>query len=273
MKAHKIIPAQWRRQLQIIRRSTKDRLSGTRGRLALHKKELTGFTPAFTITQPIMPGPFFENKVHNIQTGAQAVNEIVIAPGQIFSFWYLLGFPSAKNGYLPGRNIIDGKVQSDYGGGLCQLASILYHTALTAGLTIAERHHHSIDIYKEADRFTPLGADAAVVYGYKDLRFKNTSAAPVSFDIHISENELHCRLLSTAALSPLTIVFERDYGHPVETVETVCRPAGQQGQLGDPSWRPAAGQASDSYRTSSGRKVIATSVYRKASNHCPVSRP
>jgi len=60
----------------------------------------------------------------------------------------------------------------DYGGGLCQLSGIIYHAVLEAGLEILERHPHSLDIYTATTRYTPLGSDAAVVYGHKDLRFK-----------------------------------------------------------------------------------------------------
>jgi vancomycin resistance protein VanW len=47
-------------------------------------------------------------------------------------------------------------------------------------LEIIERHAHSIDIYREEERFTPLGADATVVWGFKDLRLRNPHSFAVS---------------------------------------------------------------------------------------------
>ncbi|HTP30232.1 MAG TPA: VanW family protein, partial [Anaeromyxobacteraceae bacterium] len=44
-----------------------------------------------------------------------------------------------------------------------------------------ERHSHSIDLYTDSTRFAPLGADATVAYGRKDLRFENTLTGLVSF--------------------------------------------------------------------------------------------
>ncbi len=88
------------------------------------------------------------------------------------------------------RNLVNGKIQFTYGGGICQVAGILYHLALMAGLDILERHSHSLDIYTEVERFTPLGADATVVYGYKDLRIRNNTGHPICFEIYITGNEI-----------------------------------------------------------------------------------
>jgi len=40
-----------------------------------------------------------------------------------------------------------------------------------ANLPILERYNHSV--YGEATKYVPLGRDAAIFYGYKNLRFKN----------------------------------------------------------------------------------------------------
>jgi vancomycin resistance protein VanW len=49
----------------------------------------------------------------------------------------------------------------------------LYNAALLANLPIVERYNHSI--YGEATEYVPLGQDAAIFYGFKNLRFKNNS--------------------------------------------------------------------------------------------------
>jgi len=46
----------------------------------------------------------------------------------------------------------------------------LYFTALKM---IVERYNHSV--YGEATKYVPLGQDAAIFYGFKDLKFKNNS--------------------------------------------------------------------------------------------------
>lgn len=168
------------------------------------------FLNAITTVQEIKQGAFFENKVHNLKTASGKIETSIIYPGQVFSFWKCVGAPIQKNGFKKGRNIIKGKVSEEIGGGLCQLSSIIYVTALKANLEITERHNHSIDIYKENERFTPLGADATVVYGYKDLRFKNNTNSLLYFTFSFEENQITCELKSTSNIPEFTLDFIRN---------------------------------------------------------------
>jgi vancomycin resistance protein VanW len=70
-----------------------------------------------------------------------------------------------------------------------------------------ERHNHSVDIYTEATRFCPLGSDATVVYGYKDLRIKNIFSFPIAFQMQISDAVLTLTLLSTEKINEKKINF------------------------------------------------------------------
>jgi len=143
--------------------------------------------------------------VHNLRLATDRVEDILIPPGGIFSFWHVIGSPSARRGYQQGRNIINGRLQADYGGGLCQLAGLLYHLGLQAGLTIVERHPHSLDIYEDHERYSPLGADATVVYGYKDLRLQNPYPHSLWFRFQLAENQLQGKLWAEQEI-PLWIV-------------------------------------------------------------------
>lgn len=51
------------------------------------------------------------NKVKNLQIALEKINGIVIQPGEIFSFWELVGKPTAQKGYLEGVLISKGKVK------------------------------------------------------------------------------------------------------------------------------------------------------------------
>jgi vancomycin resistance protein VanW len=125
------------------------------------------------IVQPIRHSTFYDNKIINITRGAALLNQSLIGPNQNWSFWHRIHRPDAANGFVAGRNLVNGQLIAQTGGGLCQLSSMVYHLALLTGLTIIERHAHSVDIYEEHQRFTPLGADATVVWGFKDLRLHN----------------------------------------------------------------------------------------------------
>ncbi len=168
-----------------------------------------GQRPSIGLVQPIMPSDFFENKRANIRRGAALLDRGLIGAHKAWSFWHRVGRPHAANGFLPGRNIVRGKLVALSGGGLCQLSSMVYHLALMGGLTVLERHPHSLDIYEEEQRFTPLGADATVVWGFKDLRLHNPHPFPVAFGFRVEPNRLIGELRSDADLTACDVAFER----------------------------------------------------------------
>lgn len=159
--------------------------------------------------QSLITTPNPENKIRNIRIAAEKINELVIFPNEIFSFWKIIGAPTEKNGYVKGRNLMNGKLATSIGGGLCQLSSLLYFLAIKSNLNIIERHNHSVDIYEEENRFTPLGADAAVFYGYKDLRFSNPYSFPIRISLCIEFDAIIGYFFATEKIENQEIVFER----------------------------------------------------------------
>jgi vancomycin resistance protein VanW len=104
------------------------------------------------------------------------------------------------------------------------LSGGIYHLSLTAGLRILERHAHSVDIYDDATRYTPLGADATVAYGFKDLRIENTLPAPICFRIAIGSDDMTFAICSVSAIPPCQIEFTRTrQTDGTSTVETLRR--------------------------------------------------
>lgn len=169
------------------------------------------YTFAITTTQEIKKGTYFENKFHNISTAAQKIDSIVLETNQVLSFWKLVGNPNNPADFKIGRNIKNGVLSEEIAGGICQLSSIIYLNALKADLKIIERHNHSVDIYAENERFTPLGADATVVYGNKDLIIKNHLPFPIKFKFKLSDNFLSCSLESMEEIMEKEVLFERNY--------------------------------------------------------------
>ncbi len=160
------------------------------------------------LAQPIRSNPWSANKVENLRIAIAPINGRLIAPGQVFAFWQLVPPPTTRNGYQAGRNLVGNQLGQAIGGGLCQLSGILYHLALLGGLDILERHPHSQDIYTEATRYTPLGCDAAVVFGYKDLRFRNPHPYPISFRFELSDTELVAMLCAPEPLEARQLRFK-----------------------------------------------------------------
>jgi vancomycin resistance protein VanW len=215
-----LFPKELRLRLRVMQRNFIDLLSGDSKQIASSTDFDTQFPYSIELTQPIKNSAHFENKIDNIRKGIQQINGLIVKPDEIFSFWSLVSQPSQRNGYKVGRNIISGELKEDFGGGLCQLASIIYHVSLIAGLKVKERHNHSVDIYEEVDRFTPLGADASVVFGYKDLRILNNSGQTIKFDLRIADGNLIVTLSSATEILRKNIEFNRlttEYKIEVET--------------------------------------------------------
>jgi vancomycin resistance protein VanW len=156
MRFRKYIPSVLRRSLRLGQKKYRDYISGRHKRFARNIKPLTQFPYSIELVQPIRPTVYFENKVHNIREGIRKIEMLIIYPGELFSFWRAVKYPGRQNNYKVGRNLIAGNVSEDYGGGLCQLASIIYHISLIGRLNVLERYSHSVDIYQESDRFILL---------------------------------------------------------------------------------------------------------------------
>ncbi|MET0334629.1 MAG: VanW family protein [Rhizobacter sp.] len=133
-------------------------------------------------------------KVHNLRTAARALDGLVVPAGAVFSFWAAVGQPSARRGYVPGRELREGCLIASVAGGLCQLSNALYTVALDAGAVIVERHAHSRAVPGSQ---AALGRDATVFWNYLDLRFY--MAESFELEARLDADELIVRL---RALSP-----------------------------------------------------------------------
>lgn len=212
-----------KRRIKLLLRQVNDAVSGTAFRWAQGKTaDFQAFPHYIEVVQPFMPSPLLDNKIHNLNLAIRQLHLLQWEPQRTLSFWHLVGEASAERGYREGRNLIAGKLQQDFGGGLCQLSGILYHLALLANLHIVERHHHSRDIYREEERFTPLGSDATVVYGYKDLRLENNLSVPLVLWLQVTETTLTARLHAAQQLNPQRLVFERQYADTSVTVRALA---------------------------------------------------
>jgi vancomycin resistance protein YoaR len=127
----------------------------------------------------------------NIQLAARVVNGTVLPPGAEFSFNKKVGPRTFKRGYRMARSYIGNDSPVTAGGGICCLSSLLYQTALAAGLKIEERVPH----LRTLQTIAP-GLDATVWYGSSDLRFRNDTTEPVMIDCQASRTQLKVQLLS-----------------------------------------------------------------------------
>ena len=184
----------------------------------------TGLELAVTIAQPIRRTAHFEGKLHNLTLAARKLDGLTVPPGSTVSFWHVIGRPIEARGFQTGRAIVNDRLGADVGGGLCQVASLLYELGLRGGMTIAERHPHSRDLYTEDTRFTPLGLDAAIVWGFKDVRWQNPHAQDVVLSFNVEGETLHGSLLSATPIPAYDLTIARHDEGTSRHVEVTRRP-------------------------------------------------
>lgn len=152
-----------------------------------------------------------ENKIQNLKIACPTIDGLLLKPNQTFSFWRRLGEATAEKGYLEGMQLSRGEVVRGVGGGLCQLANLLYWMALHTPLEITERHHHSFDPFPDENRTLPFGSGAGVFYNYIDLRFINPTEFTFQIKLWLTENHLKGSILSNEELPYSYHVFEKNH--------------------------------------------------------------
>lgn len=132
-----------------------------------------------------------ENKVTNIELACKQINGIIIHPGEIFSYWHTVGKPTAKKGYKAGLTVSTKMgLNSDIGGGLCQMANMIHYLVLNSPLEVTELHHHTDALFPDDRRRVPFGTGTSVFYNNVDYRFKNTSDCNVQILVWIEDGYL-----------------------------------------------------------------------------------
>lgn len=192
-----LVPAPLRRLAARQRRALRDWWHGRLGPWVVGplnpRLDGTITRPIAHYTCPILNPSFqqhvYDNKMHNLALVRSRLDGVTLEPGDLFSFWRLVGPPDQAHGFKVASNFIGGRLGFAEGGGICQLTGALYNAALIAGLDILERHAHSIDAYGP-DRYVPLGRDATVVYGHKDLQFRNATNVPMTLRIRIDPTQV-----------------------------------------------------------------------------------
>lgn len=116
----------------------------------------------------------------NIAIPTTKIHGTVLAPGEVFDYWDVVGYPSEDEGYGPGGAIIRGRTVPDgaLAGGICSSSTTIFNAALRAGLKMGARRNH----YYYISRY-PVGLDATVwISGggaRQTMRFTNDMDYPI----------------------------------------------------------------------------------------------
>lgn len=130
------------------------------------------------------------NKITNLRLATEKLNHIILKPGEVLSYWKLIGKPTKRKGYQEGIILFCGTLGTGIGGGLCQLSNLIYWITLHTPLTVVERHRHSYDVFPDSNRTQPFGSGATCVYNYRDLMIRNNTRQHFQLNLWLTETEL-----------------------------------------------------------------------------------
>ena len=125
----------------------------------------------------------------NIYVAGKSTSDILIMPGDTFSYNKSTGARTWSNGYKTAKVIVGGKYVNGEGGGVCQVSTTIYNAALMSGLEIQEVHNHTYPSH-----YVSKGRDAAVSYGYTDFKFKNNFAHPIYIKNIVSNGSITSKI-------------------------------------------------------------------------------
>ena len=126
-----------------------------------------------------------EGRDVNMKLATDAINQTVVQPGEEFSFNKTVGPTTEARGYQLSTIYVNGVKDKGFGGGVCQVSSTLHNAAVNAGMTITERHDHSLPV-----TYVESGKEAATSYGVLDFKFKNELSCPVIIEGRVADGEI-----------------------------------------------------------------------------------
>lgn len=127
------------------------------------------------------------NRKFNIKKGAEMMNGTVMHPGDVFSCNDKLGVRNTKNGWKNAGAYVQGNVDEQPGGGVCQLSSTLYNAVVLGDLEIVSRKNHSMPV-----SYVDKGRDATInsVGNIIDFKFKNNTNSDLIVICYVNGNNV-----------------------------------------------------------------------------------
>ena len=257
--ARRYIPYEPRLRFRLLRRALHDHRTGVRFAQRPSTQGLDFPKLVCRYERPIInyagQTQFSVGKRHNLVLIASRLNGTVLHPGEEFSVWHLAGRPSVRAGYMEAAAFQNRRLTKDVGGSTCLMSTVLYNVALLGAMRITERHCHSIDLYGD-QRYFEIGRDAAIEYGYLDLRFVNPHSFSVLLLVEVLDDHVSASLRSAVA-----------HGFSVEiSVDSpVMLPPGEDVQV-DPCLTPGERNVLEAGKP--GLEVSARRLIRYADGRC-----
>ena len=133
-----------------------------------------------------------ENRNTNLRLACEAIDGLVLNPGDTFSFNDTLGQRTTEKGYKSAPAYSGDVLVDSVGGGICQVSSTLYYCTLLSDLTTVSRINHGFPA-----TYIDYGMDATVSWGSPDFKFKNSTNFPIQIQAEVSDGYVSIQILGT----------------------------------------------------------------------------
>ena len=131
----------------------------------------------------------------NVALATDSLNQILLMPGERFSFNEIVGERTPERGYQTSKVIINNELVDGIGGGICQVSTTLYHAVMKMGLGFVERMNHTLP-----SSYSELGQDATVAWDYLDYKFVNTLDYPIFIEGYTKNKEIFINMYSNSSV-------------------------------------------------------------------------
>lgn len=139
-----------------------------------------------------------KDRTTNLKIASGKINGTIIQPGETFDFNKVVGSRTAAKGYKKAHVFTGGSSMTmGLAGGICQVASTMFNTALIANVPIVERHQHSQRV-----SYVPLGRDAAISGNVQNFRWKNNTKYAIKVSMTVKNGKITCTFYTCQKAKP-----------------------------------------------------------------------
>ena len=136
-------------------------------------------------------------RAENIRISSNRISDVLLMPGEVYSYNNLTGKRTIANGYHNAPVIINGDLEDGPGGGVCQTSTTLYNAVLYSGLKIEQVKNHSI-----TSNYAPRGKDAMVNDSGSDFKFSNPYDHPIYVKSIVNGDTITCQIYGNSEDKP-----------------------------------------------------------------------
>lgn len=139
-----------------------------------------------------------KDRTTNLKIASKKINGTIVQPGETFDFNKVVGSRTSSKGYKKAHVFTGGDgVAMGLAGGICQVASTVFNTALIANVQIVERHQHSQRV-----SYVPLGRDAAISGNVQNFKWKNNTKYAIKVGMTVKGGKITCTFYTCQKVKP-----------------------------------------------------------------------